>query len=138
MNSWNRLLELLDKTLGFPNKIRSTVKKRWQSFDQRTGEHVFVLEYRSKVKPGVEPPEKPPQYLRDIRAKKPMVVASATLNASDRNILRELMDMGPVRAVDSSASTGSPIPVKQTTRKARPRSKTRHLDSRFGFKGGRW
>lgn len=28
MNNWNKLLALLDKTLGFPNKIRSTVKKK--------------------------------------------------------------------------------------------------------------
>lgn len=28
MNNWNRLLAVLDKTLGFPNKIRSTIKKR--------------------------------------------------------------------------------------------------------------
>jgi hypothetical protein len=28
MNNWNRLLSLLDTTLGFSNKIRSTVKKR--------------------------------------------------------------------------------------------------------------
>ena len=54
MNSWNRLVELLDQTLGFPNKIRSYVKKRGQSFDQRTGEHVFMLEYRIKVRPGIE------------------------------------------------------------------------------------
>ena len=129
MNSWNRLLNLLDRTLGFPNKIRSTVKKRWQSFDQRTGEHVFVLEYRIKVKPGVEPPEKPPQYLRDVRAKKPMIVASATLNTSSMNTLRELMDVGSVDTVDSSTSTGSPALDKQTTLRSSLRSKNRHLHS---------
>lgn len=62
MNNWNTLLVLLDKTLGFPNKIRSTVKRRkkGQGFDQRTGDHVFVLEYRIKVRPGIQPKEKRP------------------------------------------------------------------------------
>jgi hypothetical protein len=76
MNSWNRLLSLLNTTLGFPNKIRSTVKKRGQTFDQRTGEHVFVLEYRIKVKPGIEPPPKAPQSPRDLRAKSPARLAT--------------------------------------------------------------
>ena len=49
MNTWNRLLALLDTTLGFPNKIRSTVKKRGQAFDQRTGEHVFDMLGRDSV-----------------------------------------------------------------------------------------
>ena len=60
MTNWNQLLRLLDRTLGFPNKIRSTVRKKAQVFDQRTGEHVFVLEYRIKVNPGTQPPPKPP------------------------------------------------------------------------------
>jgi hypothetical protein len=55
MGNWNKLLAVLDKTLGFPNKVRSTVRKKAQVFDQRTGEHVFVLEYRIKVNPGTEP-----------------------------------------------------------------------------------
>ena len=60
MTNWNQLLTLLDKTLGFPNKIRSTVKKKAQAFDQRTGEHVFVLEYRIKVNPGIQSKKKEP------------------------------------------------------------------------------
>jgi len=55
MSNWNKLLAVLDQTLGFPNKIRSTVRKKAQFFDQRTGEHVFTLEYRIKVNPGVQP-----------------------------------------------------------------------------------
>ena len=49
MNDWNRLLVTLDKTVGFPNKIRSSVKKRWQGYDQWKNEHVIWLEYRIKV-----------------------------------------------------------------------------------------
>lgn len=60
MTNWNQLLTLLDKTLGFPDKIRSTVKKKAQAFDQRTGEHVFVLEYRIKVNPGSQSKKKEP------------------------------------------------------------------------------
>lgn len=58
MSNWNKLLAVLDQTLGFPNKIRSTVRKKAQVFDQRTGEHVFVLEYRIKVNLGIQPEAK--------------------------------------------------------------------------------
>ena len=50
MNKANQLLELLDRVFGFPNKIRSTFKKTNQGFDERTGEHVFIIEYRIKRK----------------------------------------------------------------------------------------
>jgi hypothetical protein len=46
MNDWNRLLVQLDKTIGFPQKIHSSVKKRWQGYDQWKNEHVIWLEYR--------------------------------------------------------------------------------------------
>jgi hypothetical protein len=58
VTNWNKLLAVLDSTLGFPNKVRSTVRKKAQVFDQRTGEHVFVLEYRIKVNPGTQPSAK--------------------------------------------------------------------------------
>jgi hypothetical protein len=92
MNSWNRLLALLDITLGFPNKIRSTVKKRWQAFDQRTAEHVFVLEYRIKVKPGIEPPQKAPAYPRDLHAKPPARSVKPVLASAPMRTIRELMN----------------------------------------------
>lgn len=66
MNEWNRLLVQLDKTIGFPNKIRSSLKKRWQGYDLWKNEHVIMLEYRIKVNPGIHPPARPPQNLRDI------------------------------------------------------------------------
>jgi len=43
---WDRLLVQLDKVFGFEDRKRSTVKKRRQASDERTGEHVFILEYR--------------------------------------------------------------------------------------------
>ena len=115
MNSWNRLLALLDTTLGFPNKIRSYVKKRGQSFDQRTGEHVFVLEYRIKVKLGIEPPKKAPVYPRDLHVKPPNKLAKL---GGHMETIRELMDVGAVRTVDSSTSSGFPSSHKRTTTKS--------------------
>ena len=40
------MLVQLDKVFGFEDRKRSTVKKRRQAFDEKTGEHVFLLEYR--------------------------------------------------------------------------------------------
>jgi len=54
MNNWNKLLAMLDATIGFPNKLSSTVKKTGQGYDQKNGEHVITLEYRIKVNPGTE------------------------------------------------------------------------------------
>lgn len=52
MTNWNQLLAVLDRTVGFPNKQSSRVKKLNQGFDHRTGEYVFWLEYRIKVNEG--------------------------------------------------------------------------------------
>ena len=50
MNKWNRLLATLDAVFGMKNKERSTFKKLSQDFDERTNEHVIVIEYRVRVK----------------------------------------------------------------------------------------
>lgn len=50
MNKSNQLLALLDRVFGFPNKRRSTFRKLSQDFDERTNEHVIVIEYRVQVK----------------------------------------------------------------------------------------
>jgi hypothetical protein len=50
MNKSNQLLALLDRVFGLPNKIRSTFRKVSQSFDQKTNEHVILIEYRVSVK----------------------------------------------------------------------------------------
>ncbi len=118
MDSWNRLLALLDQTLGFPNRIRSTVKKKWQSFDQRTGEHVFMLEYRIKVKPGIYPPEKPAQSPRDLHPKVPAKPIAPARPVGGMNTIRELMDVRFVNTVDSSPSPRSNGSGKKTTAKS--------------------
>ncbi len=46
MTTWNKLLVTLDEVFGFQDKIKSTVKKKQQHFDQETQEHVFLIEYR--------------------------------------------------------------------------------------------
>ena len=127
MDSWNRLLALLDQTLGFPNKIRSTVKKRWQSFDQRTGEHVFVLEYRIKVKPGVYPPQKAPASPRDLHARPPLKPVATMKPAGPMGTLRELMDVKFVNTVDSSptpksSAVGKKAKASLSLKKTRPKA----------------
>ena len=50
MNKSNQLLALLDRVFGFPNKIRSKFRKISQDFDEKTNEHVILIEYRVSVK----------------------------------------------------------------------------------------
>ena len=50
MNKSNQLLALLDQVFGLPNKTRSTFRKLSQDFDEKTNEHVIVIEYRVRVK----------------------------------------------------------------------------------------
>ncbi len=52
MTNWNKLLLALDAVLGFPNQTSSTVKQVHRDYDQTTGEHVVVREYRVRVNPG--------------------------------------------------------------------------------------
>ncbi len=46
MNKWNRLLATLDHTFGFEDQKKSTFRKVSQTFDERTNEHVILIEYR--------------------------------------------------------------------------------------------
>jgi hypothetical protein len=41
---------MLDRVFGLPNKIRSTFRKHSQDFDEKTNEHVILIEYRVSVK----------------------------------------------------------------------------------------
>jgi hypothetical protein len=50
MNKWNRLLASLDRVFGMSNKEQSTFKKLSQDFDEKTNEHVIVIEYRVRMK----------------------------------------------------------------------------------------
>ena len=46
MTKWDRLLAQFDQVFGFTDRKKSSVKKRRQGFDEKTNEHVFIIEYR--------------------------------------------------------------------------------------------
>jgi len=46
MNKWNQLQALLNKTFGFEHIKKSSVKKIKQYYDEKSDEHVFLIEYR--------------------------------------------------------------------------------------------
>jgi hypothetical protein len=64
MNNWNKLLALLDLTLGFANRTKSKVMKRGQGYDNKTHEHVIWLEYRVSVRNDVPLGESKPEMNR--------------------------------------------------------------------------
>ena len=105
MGNWNQLLRTLDKTVGFPNKISSTVKRRWQGYDLYKNEHVIWLEYRVKVHPGIYPPQRGPQSLRDLHARPKPIVPKRQPRAMAT--IRELMDVGTADTRDFSTSLPS-------------------------------
>ena len=49
MNTWNRLLAVLDQIFGHDDKQQSRISKKVQGFDNKTGEHVIRIEYRVKL-----------------------------------------------------------------------------------------
>ena len=46
MNAMTRLLANLDQVFGYQDKKKSTFRKVSQTFDERTNEHVIMIEYR--------------------------------------------------------------------------------------------
>ncbi len=46
MNAMTRLLTSLDQVFGYQDKKKSTFRKVSQTFDERTNEHVIMIEYR--------------------------------------------------------------------------------------------
>ncbi len=57
MTIWDRLLASLDATLGFSERFSTKVMKLRQGFDNKTQEHVILVEYRVKIRIGT--PAKP-------------------------------------------------------------------------------
>jgi len=49
MTTWNQLLGVLDGLFAYQHRQTSTVKKRGESFDNKTGERVIYLEYRVRM-----------------------------------------------------------------------------------------
>ena len=50
MNKHTRLLAVLDDVFGMENKIKSQFRKVGQDFDEKTNEHIFLIEYRVRGK----------------------------------------------------------------------------------------
>jgi len=46
MNKWEQLLKCLDNVYGFDNQVKSSFKKINQGFDNKSNEHIFIIEYR--------------------------------------------------------------------------------------------
>ncbi len=79
MTNWNKLLLVLDQTLGLMNnKSTSKVMKRGQAYDNDTHEHVIWLEYRVKVRNDVPEPTLEHYGIRETGILKQL------LNAIDR------------------------------------------------------
>ena len=68
MTKWDRLLAQLDQVFGFTDRKKSSVKKRRQGFDEKTNEHVFIIEYRV-IKGEHSDPKKRKEASIDRRAK---------------------------------------------------------------------
>ena len=50
MNSHTKLLVLLDEVFGPDDKLKSSFRKVSQDYDERTDEHVVLIEYRVREK----------------------------------------------------------------------------------------
>ena len=81
MNKWNRLLAMLDEVFGFENKVKSTFKKVSQDFDEKTNEHVFLIEYCIRVGQGQQKAQ-------------PKKVAPQRADQGNMSMLRQLVDRG--------------------------------------------
>jgi hypothetical protein len=49
MNRWSQLQAILDSIFGHGSKQSSRIAKRAQGFDNETGEHIVIIEYRVKM-----------------------------------------------------------------------------------------
>jgi hypothetical protein len=49
MNTWNQLQAVLDAIFAHGSKATSTIKKVQQGFDNKTNEHVVLIEYRVRM-----------------------------------------------------------------------------------------
>ena len=49
MNKWTKLQKILNLTFGFDHIKKSSVKKLKQFFDEKSDEHVFIIEYRCMI-----------------------------------------------------------------------------------------
>lgn len=63
------LQAVLDRDIGLPNKVSSSVKQVQQGFDNQTHEHVYWFEYRVRLRN--EPPLRPnPRLVKAAKDRK--------------------------------------------------------------------
>lgn len=69
MNKVEYLLRALDRVFGFEDKKRSAFRKRSEWFDQKSNEHVILIEYRTSRKGQIPVATEPAnqQVIRKIR-----------------------------------------------------------------------
>jgi hypothetical protein len=98
MNKWGRLVLALDEVFGFENKKESNVRKVSQAFDEKTNEHVFILEYRIRVGHGKvqkqRPVHKKPVHNKQTQ-NKPVhkaPVENEPVNQDDYSLLQDIND----------------------------------------------
>ncbi len=114
MNRWNKLLAALDDVFGFANKKNSSVKKRRQYFDEKSNEHVFLIEYRVMRGESVDEKKRKAKRKRDAAEEEKLRVADKlqTLDLLKRingevNGRVETGDAPPEAGVDSGGSGSS-------------------------------
>jgi hypothetical protein len=69
MTTWNEFVAVLDQTIGFGNKVSSSVETLSQWYDDQKEEHVTLLEYRIKVEKSPLPELDPAVLKADKREK---------------------------------------------------------------------
>jgi hypothetical protein len=109
MNKWNRLVLALDEVHGFENKKKSTVRKVSQAFDEKTNEHVFMLEYRFQVGYGKQPMRRPVQ--RKPVEKKPVEkkqVKKQRPESENYPLLQNINDRLTLPSAEEPAAGGNP------------------------------
>jgi hypothetical protein len=80
MNEYTQLLILLDRVLGFTDKISSKYKKVQQFFDEGTNETVILLEYR-------------------VRSRGMTVARDVLADRQKRNLLRQINQLAQAEEV---------------------------------------
>lgn len=75
MNNYNRLLQALDKALGFPNKKDSRYTIKGKYINQKTGAIGYWIAYEVRVNPGCDN------------------VPKSTVRTKDLPMIRELLEV---------------------------------------------
>ena len=69
MNKENKLVNLLDELFGFRNRIKSSYRVVSQDYDERTNEHVALIEYRFRGKGPVVTKKRRKSLIRELNTR---------------------------------------------------------------------